>query len=61
VITQRRFVLMQGYGRGEADRRALLATVRRPPGVEYVGDETSVGARGKPPYAVAGDTAGGRN
>ena len=63
VITQRRFVFVQGCVRSDAVRRTLLDTVRRVPGVEYVGDELLIGTRGKPPYPVAAGASppAGRN
>jgi hypothetical protein len=57
VITQRRFVFLQGCVRSAAQKKALIDAVRSFPDVEYVGDELLVGTRGKPPYrsAAAGD------
>jgi hypothetical protein len=54
VITQRKFVFLQGCVRTRAQIAHLLEVVRRVPRVEYAGDELIVGIRGKPPYRVAG-------
>lgn len=53
VITQRRFVFLQGCVRDAAQRRAVVAAVRRLPGVDAVVDELMVGTSGRPPYRVA--------
>lgn len=64
VITQRRFVLLQGCVRSATQKRALLDSVHRMPGVEYLGDPLLIGTGGKPPYrsaAAAGSGGAGRN
>jgi hypothetical protein len=54
VITQRRFVFVQGCVGNPQQKRLVLVILRRVPGVEYVSDEMLVGTTGRPPYAVAG-------
>jgi hypothetical protein len=50
VITQRKFVFLQGCLRDRAQLGRILAAVKADPRAEYVGDELLVGIRGKPPY-----------
>jgi hypothetical protein len=57
VITQRRFVFLQGCVRSEAEKRTVIDAARRVPGVDYVGDELLVGTGGKPPYPAVGSSA----
>ena len=53
VITQRRFVFLQGCVRSRAQIEAAVTRVRALPGVDYVSDELMVGTRGRPPYETA--------
>lgn len=53
VITQRRFVFVQGCVGNASQRKLAIDALRRLPGVDYVGDELLIGTAGKPPYAVA--------
>lgn len=57
VITQRRFVFLQGCVRDAAQKRALLDVARRVPEVDYVGDELMVGTARRPPYRAAATDA----
>lgn len=54
VITQRKFVFVQGCVRARAQIKRIAAAVRADPRVEYVGDEVLIGTRGKPPYPTTG-------
>lgn len=53
VVTQRKFVFVQGCVHGRAQIRRIAAVVKADPRVEYVGDEVLIGTRGKPPYRTA--------
>jgi hypothetical protein len=57
VVTQRRFVFLQGCVRSSAQKAALIDSVRGMTDVDYVVDELMVGASGKPPYRGAQPTA----
>jgi hypothetical protein len=53
VITQRRFVFVQGCVGSAQQRRVAVDTLKRLPDADYVSDEMMIGTGGKPPYAVA--------
>jgi BON domain len=57
VITQRRFVLVQGCIQNAAQKQVVVDAVRRLPGVEHVVDELLIGTRGGPPYRVSAATS----
>lgn len=54
VITQRKFVFVQGCVHDRAQIERIAAAVKADPRVEYVVDELLVGTRGKPPYRTVG-------
>jgi hypothetical protein len=53
VITQRKFVFLQGCVRSNAQRKQIVAAAQRAPRVDRVFDELQVGASSRTPYRQA--------